>query len=56
MKYLSIIFIFVILTVITMEISEIETYQSPRTVTIDALYEGGICSSNELLDETEGEW
>ena len=39
-----------------MKISEIETYESPKVVTIETQYEGVICSSNEMLDEIEGEW
>ena len=33
-----------------------ETYQAPQIVTIDTLYEGVVCASNELLEENEGEW
>ena len=39
-----------------MYINGIETYQSPQIVTVEALYEGGVCSSNEMLEENEGEW
>ena len=39
-----------------MNINGIETYQSPQIVTAEALYEGVVCSSNELLEENEGEW
>lgn len=39
-----------------MNINGIETYQSPQIVTVEALYEGVVCSSNEMLEETEGEW
>lgn len=35
-----------------------ENYQSPQVVTIEEAYEyeGVLCSSNEVLDEIEGEW
>ena len=39
-----------------MNINGIEVYQSPQIVTVETLYEGVICSSNELLEEIEGEW
>ena len=35
---------------------ELETYQSPQIVTIETEYEGVVCSSNEMLEENEGEW
>ena len=39
-----------------MQTKELETYQSPQIVTIETEYEGVVCSSNETLEETEGEW
>ena len=39
-----------------MQTKEVETYQSPQIVTIETLYEGVVCSSNETLDENYGEW
>lgn len=39
-----------------MYINEIETYQSPQIVTVEVLYEGVVCSSNEGMDEILGEW
>ena len=39
-----------------MKINGIEAYQSPQIVVIEALYEGVVCSSNEMLEEIEGEW
>jgi hypothetical protein len=39
-----------------MNITSSETYQSPIIMAIDIAYEGVVCSSNELLEETEGEW
>ena len=39
-----------------MKINGIEAYQSPQIVVIEALYEGVVCSSNEDMDEIEGEW
>ena len=39
-----------------MEINGIEIYVSPQIVTIEALYEGVVCSSNESLDENYGDW
>ena len=39
-----------------MKINGFETYQSPEVVTLETLYEGVVCSSNELLEEIEGEW
>ena len=35
---------------------ECKIYQSHQTVTIETEYEGVICSSNETLEENEGEW
>ena len=48
--------IFAVLTPISMNINGIETYQSPQIVTVETLYEGVVCSSNEMLEENEGEW
>ena len=48
--------IFVYIIVITMRINGIEAYQSPQIVIIEARYEGVVCSSNEDMDEIEGEW
>jgi hypothetical protein len=31
-------------------------YQSPQIVTIEVEYYGVICSSNESMDEIQGEW
>ena len=39
-----------------MYINGIETYQSPQIVTVETLYEGVVCASNEMLEEIEGEW
>ena len=39
-----------------MNINGIKEYQSPQVVTIETLYEGVVCSSNEMLEENEGEW
>lgn len=39
-----------------MKSNPFEVYQSPEMVTVEALYEGIVCASNESLDETEGEW
>ena len=33
-----------------------EVYLSPEIETIDFAYEGVLCGSNELHDESEGEW
>lgn len=33
-----------------------EEYLAPETIVMLLNYEGVICSSNEMLDETEGEW
>ena len=33
-----------------------EEYLSPEVNVMLLNYEGVICSSNEMLDETEGEW
>ena len=34
----------------------LKAHQSPQIVTIEAEYEGIVCSSNESLDENYGEW
>lgn len=39
-----------------MKIKEKDLYQSPVIMIIDIAYEGVVCSSNEILDENEGEW
>lgn len=39
-----------------MKIKEKDLYQLPDIVIIDIAYEGVVCSSNEILDENEGEW
>ena len=39
-----------------MQIKEVEVYKSPQIVTIETHYEGVVCSSNEMLEENEGEW
>ena len=39
-----------------MQTKEVETYQSPQIVTIETLYEGVVCSSNETLDENYVDW
>lgn len=31
-------------------------YSTPQMVVFDILFEGVVCSSNEWLDELEGEW
>ena len=33
-----------------------EEYLAPEAIVMQMNYEGVICSSNEMLDETEGEW
>lgn len=33
-----------------------DLYKSPEIATVLVEYEGAICSSNELLEENEGEW
>ena len=33
-----------------------ETYRTPETTVVLLNIEGIICSSNEMLDEKEGEW
>ncbi len=39
-----------------MQTKVFEAYLPPQIVTIETLYEGVVCSSNEMLEETEGEW